>query len=50
MTESDQTLRSFRDKWTHNPALAFAETLREGSDIFEWILRRNGLASAAALK
>jgi hypothetical protein len=35
MTEPDQTLRSFRDKWTHNPGLAFAETLREDSDIFE---------------
>ncbi len=49
MSEPDQTLRSFRDKWANNPGLAFAETLREGSDIFEWIFRRNGLASAAAL-
>jgi SAM-dependent methyltransferase len=40
---------SFRDKWHRNRDLAFAETLREGSDIFCWILNRNGWADAAAL-
>jgi len=43
------TARSFDDKWTHNPRLAFDETLRVGSDIQEWILRRNGFASPEAL-
>jgi len=33
---------SFRDKWHNNRDLAFQETLREGSDIFRWILERNG--------
>lgn len=36
------TANSFRDKWEHNKRLAFEETLRQGSDIFFWILRRNG--------
>jgi SAM-dependent methyltransferase len=40
-----QTLRSFRDKWANRPDLAFAETMREGSDIFNWILERNGFVS-----
>ena len=33
-SRASQTARSFRDKWTHNPNLAFDETLREGSEIF----------------
>ena len=45
--EVDQTLTSFRDKWEQNRQLAFSETLREGSDIFNWILNRNGCATAA---
>lgn len=49
-TPSGQTVASFRDKWEHNPDLAFAETLREGSDIFTWILSRNGLATPDALR
>lgn len=47
---SDQTARSFRDKWENNPDLAFAETLREGSDIFRWILTRNGFSSTEAFR
>lgn len=43
----DQTLTSFRDKWEQNRQLAFSETLREGSDIFNWILTRNGFATSA---
>lgn len=43
MSEQSQTFRSFKDKWEQNQTLAFAETLREGSDIFNWILKRNGL-------
>lgn len=49
MKDSQQTVASFRDKWVNNPGLAFAETLNEASDIFQWILRRNGLATPAAL-
>lgn len=43
------TARSFDDKWTQNPRLAFEETLRAGSDIQDWILRRNGFANPDAL-
>lgn len=49
MSDLEQTLVSFRDKWTHNTQLAFDETLRAGSDIFNWILTRNGFATADAL-
>jgi SAM-dependent methyltransferase len=44
------TIKSFRDKWEQNKTLAFEETLREGSDLFSWILRRNGFASAEEIK
>ena len=37
MTELSQTATSFRNKWEQNRDLAFAETTREGSDIFNWI-------------
>lgn len=40
---------TFKEKWEHNRRLAFEETLREGSDIFLWILRRNGFGSADEL-
>lgn len=46
----DNTANSFRDKWTNNQTLAFSETLREGSDIHDWILRRNGFANREALR
>jgi SAM-dependent methyltransferase len=44
------TSGTFRVKWEQNPRLAFEETLREGSDLFSWILGRNGFASAEALR
>jgi SAM-dependent methyltransferase len=47
---SDNTRRSFHDKWHRNEQLAFAETLREGSEIQQWILNRNGFATLAELK
>lgn len=47
MTLLDQTFISFRDKWVQNRQLAFFETLREGSDIFNWILDRNGFTTPA---
>jgi SAM-dependent methyltransferase len=46
----DNTANSFRDKWTNNRTLAFSETLREGSDIHDWILRRNGFADRSAFR
>lgn len=42
MKNTRQTLASFRDKWEQNRNLAFSETLKEDSDIFNWILNRNG--------
>jgi len=45
----DNTKKSFSDKWGQNERLAFDETLREGSEIQSWILRRNGFASKAEL-
>jgi SAM-dependent methyltransferase len=47
---TDNTERSFRDKWERNPNLAFAETLNEGHEINQWILKRNGFASNENLK
>ncbi|MBL8820740.1 MAG: class I SAM-dependent methyltransferase [Planctomyces sp.] len=46
MNTREQTLGSFRDKWEQNKELAFSETLKEGSDIFNWILTRNGVPSS----
>lgn len=50
MGQAGQTFVSFRDKWEKNTQLAFEETLREGSDIFQWILSRNGFKSADELR
>ncbi len=46
MQDSDNTHKSFHDKWHKNPDLAFSETLRVGSDTFNWILNRNGFHSS----
>ena len=43
------TSQTFFDKWHNNPDLAFRQTLTPGSDIQEWILRRNGFATPDAL-
>lgn len=50
MGMSNNTKRSFRDKWERNQNLAFAETLEEGHEINRWILQRNGFTSNADLK
>lgn len=50
MNEKNNTAHSFRDKWEHNKQLAFADTLREDSDIYQWILTRNGFTGAEALR
>jgi len=44
------TLETFKDKWENNSQLAFEETLREGSDIFGWILKRNGFETPDELR
>ena len=38
----NNTAKSFHDKWHQNKDLAFQNTLKEGSDIQNWILTRNG--------
>ena len=40
----NNTKQSFKDKWDKNIDLAFEQTLKEGSDIQNWILNRNGWA------
>jgi len=47
---SDNTERSFTDKWRENPRGFFDETLREGSETQSWILTRNGFATLEALR
>lgn len=47
---SSNTAQSFHSKWHNNKNLVFEETLREGSDIFNWILTRNGMPSSSDLK
>ena len=49
MEKQEQTYISFQDKWNNNKQLAFQETLREGSDIFNWILTRNGFLNSTEL-
>jgi SAM-dependent methyltransferase len=46
----NNTAKSFHDKWHKNKDLAFQNTLKEGSEIQNWILNRNGLDSLKALK
>lgn len=40
-----QTRRVFQDKWANNPQLAVEVTLNPSSEIFKWILGRNGFSS-----
>jgi SAM-dependent methyltransferase len=49
-SNTDNTERSFRDKWEKNQSLAFVETVKEGHEINRWILERNGFASNADLQ
>ena len=41
-SQSRQTHISFSDKWNKNKKLAFEISSNESSDIFNWIMRRNG--------
>ena len=45
MSDSTNTSKSFNDKWTKNADLAFEQTSAEGSNIFNWILTRNGFSN-----
>lgn len=45
-----KTANTFKDKWEQNKTLAFEETIREGSEIFLWILQRNGFAGVIEWK
>ncbi len=47
---AENTKRSFSDKWHKNKGLAFADTLREDSDFYRWILGRNGFQDGEALR
>jgi len=47
--ESNNTNKSFKEKWEKNPSLVFEQTLDENSDIFKWITTRNGFANTEAL-
>jgi SAM-dependent methyltransferase len=49
MTQEGQTTTTFREKWANNPDLAFRQTLDESSEIFRWILTRNGFDGAGDL-
>ncbi len=40
------TAKSFSDKWHKNESLAFDNTLNPSSDIFNWIIKRNGFQTA----
>lgn len=47
---TNNTARSFSDKWHKNTDLAFANTLNPDSDIFHWITGRNGYSNKEELK
>lgn len=46
----NNTAKSFFDKWHNNKDLAFQNTLKEGSEIQNWILERNGWQSLSGLQ
>ena len=48
--DTNNTERSFRDKWEKNTDLAFDHTLSESTDIGRWILTRNGWDTHAGLR
>jgi SAM-dependent methyltransferase len=47
---TNSTIETFKEEWGNNRQLAFEETLGGGSDIFPWILGRNGFPSGAEFK
>ena len=49
MTDTN-TAKSFDDKWHRNSGLAFENILDPNSEIFKWIVERNGFNNAEGLK
>ncbi len=45
-----QTAKSFEDKWSKNKAAFLDVTIKEGSEIFNWILNRNGFNKTEEFK
>ena len=50
MSDKTNTRQSFSDKWSKNTDCAFEQTITEGTDIFNWILTRNGFADPSLLR
>lgn len=50
MNQLTNTKLSFSDKWSKNADCAFEQTITEGTDIFNWILTRNGFANPSELR
>jgi SAM-dependent methyltransferase len=50
MENATNTAQSFKDKWEKNTDLAFEHTLRETSDVAQWIIGRNGFGSFDGLR
>lgn len=46
LNAKEQTFKSFQNKWEENANLAFAQTLDESSEVFKWIINRNGFVNA----
>ncbi len=46
----NNTAASFSDKWHKNTGLALEQTLNPNSDIYNWILNRNGFKTGEELK
>lgn len=50
MSDQTNTRQSFSDKWSKNTDCAFEQTITEGTDIFNWILTRNGFANPSLFR
>lgn len=50
MKNPTNTAQSFRDKWHNNEDLVFTQTTQEDSDIFNWIVTRNGWKDADGIR
>ena len=48
--KSSQTKNSFDQKWKNNQDLFIGNTLDENSEIFKWVINRNGFATAKQLE
>jgi SAM-dependent methyltransferase len=48
-SQEQQTQKSFNEKWTKNSNLALEATISEQSEIFKWILSRNGFQNSKEL-